>query len=237
MGKWRERKNNKLMSSRCKSKEKITRLFNSTLSTWSKCRNRWFLWTVLEIFKIESNYSGRLSHVSSQPEMIPSSRSLLSRDKRLPLDTWNQSGLQENVLGNQFSMVDSAKDYSQRIQIWRRAKKPRSSSRSRKDEGLVEAKTDKIKAQIQCRHLRQGRWLWALQNRWNYRRSTVGQQRQQKSELQFDKFPNAQFFGVENSIQNTGSNGSDFPSEAMCWIKEAQLLRKEKPLRTGWCGS
>ena len=30
-------------------------------------------------------------------QMIPSSRSMLSRDKRLPLDTWNQSGLQENV--------------------------------------------------------------------------------------------------------------------------------------------
>ena len=35
----------------------------------------------------ESNNSGRLSHVSSQPEMIPRSRPLLSRDKRLPLDT------------------------------------------------------------------------------------------------------------------------------------------------------
>ena len=46
---------------------------------------------------MESNCSGRLSHVSSQPAMIPSSRSILSRDKRLPLDTWNQSGLQENV--------------------------------------------------------------------------------------------------------------------------------------------
>ena len=47
--------------------------------------------------------SGRLSHVCSQPEMIPSSRSFLSRDKRLPLDTWNQSGVQGNVSGNQFS--------------------------------------------------------------------------------------------------------------------------------------
>ena len=36
---------------------------------------------------VESNSSGRLSHVSSQPVMIPSSRSLLSRDKRLPPDT------------------------------------------------------------------------------------------------------------------------------------------------------
>ena len=46
---------------------------------------------------VESNYGGRLSYVSSQFAMIPSSRSMLSRDKRLPLDTWNQSGLQENV--------------------------------------------------------------------------------------------------------------------------------------------
>ena len=34
-----------------------------------------------EFQEAESNYSGRLSHVSSQPEIIPSSRSLLSRDK------------------------------------------------------------------------------------------------------------------------------------------------------------
>ena len=36
---------------------------------------------------VESNKSGRLWHVSSQPEMIPSSRLMLSCDKRLPLDT------------------------------------------------------------------------------------------------------------------------------------------------------
>ena len=57
--------------------------------------------------EVESNYSGRLSYVSSQLAMIPSSRALLSRDKRLPLDTWNQSGLQENVVGNQFSTFAS----------------------------------------------------------------------------------------------------------------------------------
>ena len=65
---------------------------------------------------VESIKSGRLSHVSSQPEMIPSSRSLLSRDKRLPLDTW-KSGVQENVFGNQFSTFDSPRDHPQRIQF------------------------------------------------------------------------------------------------------------------------
>ena len=63
---------------------------------------------------VESNKSGRLSHVSSQLVVIPSSRSLLSRYKRLPLDTWNQSGLQENVFGNDFSTFDSPRNYSQR---------------------------------------------------------------------------------------------------------------------------
>ena len=63
-----------------------------------------------DFHEVESNHSGRLSYVSSQPVMIPSSRSLLSRDKRLPFDTWNQSGLQENVFGNQFSTFDSPRD-------------------------------------------------------------------------------------------------------------------------------
>ena len=53
----------------------------------------------------ESNYSGRLSYVSSQHAMIPSGRSMLSRDKRLPLDTWNTSGSQESAFGNQFFYI------------------------------------------------------------------------------------------------------------------------------------
>ena len=49
-----------------------------------------------EFQEVEPNYSGRLSYVSTPPGLTPSSRSMLSRDKRLPLDTWNTSGLQEN---------------------------------------------------------------------------------------------------------------------------------------------
>ena len=41
---------------------------------------------------------------------------MLRHDKRLPLDTWNQSGLQENVFGNQFSTFDSSRNHPQRIQ-------------------------------------------------------------------------------------------------------------------------
>ena len=47
--------------------------------------------------------------------VFTSARSLLSRDKRLPLDTENQSGLQENVFGNQLSKFDSPWDHPSRI--------------------------------------------------------------------------------------------------------------------------
>ena len=66
---------------------------------------------------VESNNGGRLSHISSQPVMIPSSRALLSRDKRLPLDTWNQSGVQENVLESQFSTFDSPRDFLKELHL------------------------------------------------------------------------------------------------------------------------
>ena len=58
-----------------------------------------------EFQAVESNHSGRLSSVPSQPAMLPSYRSVMSRDKRLPLDTWNALGPQENVFEINFFNV------------------------------------------------------------------------------------------------------------------------------------
>ena len=65
--------------------------------------------------EVEPNHSGRLSYVPSQPAAIPSFRSMLSRDKRLPLDTWNTSGPQENAFGKQFSTFDLSQKHHQEI--------------------------------------------------------------------------------------------------------------------------
>ena len=48
-------------------------------------------------------------------QTLPSYRSVLSRDKRLPLGTWKASGPQENVFGNQFSTFDSPQNHYQGI--------------------------------------------------------------------------------------------------------------------------
>ena len=55
--------------------------------------------------------------------------------------------------------------------------------------------------------------------------SMVGQQRQQISEMQFDKFPNPQSFLVwKIRFKNQATTCSDFPSEAMLWIKEVEMV-------------
>ena len=53
----------------------------------------------------------------------------------------------------------------------------------------------------------------------------VGQQRQQISELQFDKFPNPQSFLVwKIRFKTQVTTCSDFPSDAMLWIKEVEMV-------------
>ena len=127
--------------------------------------------------------------------MIPGSRSLVSRDKRMPLDTWNQSGVQENVFGNQFSTLDSPRDLPQRSSF---------DDVQRNREAVLEAEMTKTS------HTSEGR-----QNQGTILKLTfatrpvtinfttpveipqnfmVGQQREQISELQFDKFPNPHSF-------------------------------------------
>ena len=61
-----------------------------------------------EVHEVESNYCGKVSHVPSQPARIASPRSMQSCDKRLQPETWNPPGLQENVLANPRSTLESS---------------------------------------------------------------------------------------------------------------------------------
>ena len=161
-----------------------------------------------EFQEVESNCRGRLSHGSSQIVMIPSSRSMLSRDKRLPLDTSNQSRVQENVFSNQFSTSDSRRDHPQGFHSGA-PQRERGSVPQATGTGTLLARDDKRNRGTIPMPTFAGRPSTMSskipvefpQN------SMVGQQRQQISELHFDKFPNPQsFFCVGNTIQKS----SDF---------------------------
>ena len=61
----------------------------------------------------------------------------------------------------------------------------------------------------------------------------VGQQRQQISELQFDKFFNPQSFLVwKIRVKSQVTACPDFPSEAMLWIKEVELVDSLEELKS-----
>ena len=47
-----------------------------------------------EFQDFQSICSGKISHVPSQPAVVPSPRSMLSRDQSLRFDTWNLSETQ-----------------------------------------------------------------------------------------------------------------------------------------------
>ena len=59
-----------------------------------------------EFQDVESVCSGKLSHVPSQPAVVPSPCGMLSRDQSLRPDTWNLSGRQGNVFGNPRAAID-----------------------------------------------------------------------------------------------------------------------------------
>ena len=67
-----------------------------------------------EFQDIESICSGKLAHVP-RPAVVPSPRSLLSRDQSLRSDSWKLSGTQVNVFGNPRSMFFSSQTPCQGI--------------------------------------------------------------------------------------------------------------------------
>ena len=155
-----------------------------------------------EFQDIESNYSGRLSHVSSQPEMIPISRALLSRDRRLPLVTWNQSGVQEKVLGNQFSTFDSPRDFPQRVSFdnVQRNREAVLLSLQPEDKASLTSEDGQNHGTIPTTMFASRPLTTNSLNPVDTPQIyVVGQQRQQISELQFDKFPCPSSFLLSNA--------------------------------------
>ena len=144
---------------------------------------------------VESNYSGKLSYVPSQPTVIPSPRSKLSCDERLPLDTWNTSGLQENVFGDQFSTFDSPRDHHQGIHSCA-SQRERGSVQQARRSGTPFTRDDKqSKNQIPMSTFASSPSTVSSIGGISAEFMVVPQ-RQQISEPQFDKFPAPQSYLV-----------------------------------------
>ena len=154
--------------------------------------------------------------------MIPSSRSMLRRDKRLPLDTWNTSGLQENVFGKHFSTFDSPRDHPQGIHSVAPQRERGSVPQAAGSETLFARDDEQNRGTIPMPTLAGRPSTMSSTVRVDFEHNLmVGQQRQQISELHFDNFPHPQLFLFwKTRLKNRVTTCSDFPSEATLRIKE-----------------
>ena len=91
--------------------------------------------------------------------MIPSSRAMLSRDKRLPLDTCKTSGLQENGFENQFSTFDSLRNHPQGNHPCAPQREQASVPQATGTVTFFARDDEQNKGRFQCRHLQGGRRL------------------------------------------------------------------------------
>ena len=148
-----------------------------------------------EFQEVESNFCGKNSHVPCQPAVVPSPRSMLSRDKRLPLDTWNLSGPQENVFGNPRRMFrfitntfegilhSAAPSATGAVPVHGSTGTPVARDEERLGSTIPNADV--------CRKAVDHELLFASGYSTEF---CVGQQRQQILELQFDKIPTLSTF-------------------------------------------
>ena len=148
-------------------------------------------------------------------------RSLHRHDKRLPLDTWNQSGVQENIFWKSMFYVWFTQRSSSKNSIWRRAKKQRGSPWAGKTKTIHTSEDRRSEDTIPMPTFATTQFDYEFHNAvaspLNY---MVVQQRQQISELQLNKFPIPQsFLAWIIRFKNQVTTCSDFPSDAVLWIK------------------
>ena len=156
-----------------KLREKITRLSNNSLHNCNNCKNRWILWTVLENSRILNQIT--VEECLTFPANLKWFRVLVrcsaaTEDCRLIHGInpeYRKTFLEINFLRlihleiilKEFNLTTCQETDEQSLE--------------QKGRRLVtQVKTDKIMAQLQCRHLRQGCRIQVLQYRRIYRRTT-----------------------------------------------------------------
>ena len=157
-----------------------------------------------ELQDVESAGSGRLSHVPSQPAIVPSPCGMLSRDQSLRLDTWNLLGTSGIVCDSPLAPIDSSSTpHRGMFHSWnlnaadgnpgpRFARRPSTMKSFFPAEGV-------------------------------YPPELRDQQRLQISDLQFDIPTPSTFSCSKIRFKTPVSACSGSPSEAMLWIKEVEM--------------
>ena len=172
---------------------------------------------ILESFRILNRITLEFSHVPSQPAVVSSPRSMQSRDRRMPLDTWNLSETQGNVFDNPCPMFDSSRTLYQGILHSTNPSATGAIPVQRSTERPVARGEERFRSTttmpMSARSPSTMNFLLPAEVTQN---SMAVRQGLQISEHQFIRFPTPSTFSCwKISFKTQVSSCSDFPSEAM----------------------
>ena len=167
------------------------------------------------------------------PARIPSPRSVPSRDKRMLLEMWNLLGIQENVFAR-FSInsiiTNTYEFFDRENSSFRKSVNSALTGTGTRVAREVERTGGAIPMPTFARMPPTTSSLFPVDIPQS---SVVGQQRQQISELQFDKFPTTStFLCWKIRSKNQVAARSDFPSKAMPWINEVKMVDSVEELKS-----
>ena len=232
--KWRELKNYELMKSQCKNWKKIVRQYKNSPLSCGKCKIRWILWVIRENFKKWNQIT--VGDYLTFPVNLQWCQVLVP--------CWASTNVYLLTHGihrdykTTFLVINFLRSIHPEIII--------------KESTLTHHKKNEDQF-----HQPQGRGLFFSQDKQSGdtipmptfarrpstvssvipvefpQNSVVGPQRQQIWELQFDKFPVSQSFLVwKIRFKNQATTCFDFPSEAMLWIKEVEMIDSLQELKS-----
>ena len=105
-----------------------------------------------EFHDVESICTGKLSHLPSQPTIVPSLGGMPSRDPSLRPDTWNLLGKSGNVFQSPCAVIDSSPSPCQGM-LHSLNQSATGENPVRESTGKVVAKSKQVKKRFQSRDL------------------------------------------------------------------------------------
>ena len=180
--------------------------------------------------------SGKLSHVPSQPASVPSLGGMLSRDPRLRPETWNLSDTSGNVFYSPRAEIDFVIDTLSRNASLLESKCYRRKPNSRKYRTPVAGGEERSRESIPT-----PRFAWRPSTMNSFfpaegaypQNCMAHQSRLQNSEIQFDKFTTLATFACwKIRFKTEVCTYSQFPTEAMLWIKEVVMAESLHDLKS-----
>ena len=228
--KWKNRRELKrceLTNSPGTNWEKVTPVHKSSLHKYKSGRKECFLFGSREFQDVASICCGKLSHIPSQPAVVPSPCAMLSRDQSWRPDTWNLLGTSGNVFDSPRAVIKSSSTpYQGTLHSWNQSATDGNPVRDNAEKSVAGSEERNRETTPRIARKPSAMNSFFLSSRkvtptewrgWSTKTSDLG-----ASIWQIPHTVNVSM--LEEKIQDPRSACSGSPSEGTLWIKEVEMV-------------